>query len=60
VDSGVLFWYDPMKIAIVVDMWLTGFDVPSLNTIPLIAFNVKRPIQRIRYTAAHFVFSDEQ
>lgn len=21
---------DPMKIAIVVDMWLTGFDVPSL------------------------------
>ena len=23
---------DPMKIAIVVDMWLTGFDVPSLNT----------------------------
>ena len=21
-----------MKIAIVVDMWLTGFDVPSLNT----------------------------
>lgn len=24
---------DPMKIAIVVDMWLTGFDVPSLATI---------------------------
>ncbi len=23
---------DPMKIAIVVDMWLTGFDVPSLST----------------------------
>ncbi len=23
---------DPMKIAIVVDMWLTGFDVPSLAT----------------------------
>ena len=23
---------DPMKIAIVVDMWLTGFDVPSLGT----------------------------
>ena len=22
----------PMKIAIVVDMWLTGFDVPSLAT----------------------------
>ena len=23
---------DPLKIAIVVDMWLTGFDVPSLAT----------------------------
>lgn len=23
---------DPMKIAIVVDMWLTGFDVPSMHT----------------------------
>ncbi len=23
---------DPMKVAIVVDMWLTGFDVPSLAT----------------------------
>ena len=23
---------DPLKIAIVVDMWLTGFDVPSLTT----------------------------
>ena len=23
---------DSMKIAIVVDMWLTGFDVPSLAT----------------------------
>ena len=23
---------DPMKIAIVVDMWLTGFDVPSMAT----------------------------
>ncbi len=23
---------DPLKIAIVVDMWLTGFDVPSLST----------------------------
>lgn len=23
---------DPLKIAIVVDMWLTGFDVPSLDT----------------------------
>ena len=22
----------PLKIAIVVDMWLTGFDVPSLGT----------------------------
>jgi type I restriction enzyme R subunit len=24
--------HDPMKIAVVVDMWLTGFDVPSLAT----------------------------
>lgn len=23
---------NPLKIAIVVDMWLTGFDVPSLAT----------------------------
>jgi type I restriction enzyme R subunit len=26
---------DPMKIAIVRDMWLTGFDAPSLNTMYL-------------------------
>ena len=25
----------PLKIAIVVDMWLTGFDVPSLATMPV-------------------------
>ena len=26
---------DPMKIAIVRDMWLTGFDAPSLHTMYL-------------------------
>lgn len=25
----------PLKIAIVVDMWLTGFDVPSCNYVRL-------------------------
>ena len=29
---------DPMKIAIVVDMWLTGFDVPSLATMYVYMF----------------------
>ena len=29
---------DPMKIAIVVDMWLTGFDVPSLSTMYIYRF----------------------
>ena len=32
---------DPMKIAIVVDMWLTGFDVPELDTI-----YIDKPIQQ--------------
>lgn len=31
----------PMKIAIVVDMWLTGFDVPELDTI-----YIDKPIQQ--------------
>lgn len=38
---------DPMKIAIVVDMWLTGFDVPSLATMyvykPMHGYNRCRP-----------------
>ena len=32
---------DPMNIAIVVDMWLTGFDVPELDTI-----YIDKPIQQ--------------
>ena len=28
----------PMKIAIVVDMWLTGFDVPSLATMYAVSY----------------------
>jgi type I restriction enzyme R subunit len=36
---------DPFKIAIVVDMWLTGFDVPSLATMyvykPMAGHNLK-------------------
>ena len=31
----------PLKIAIVVDMWLTGFDVPSLATM-----YVYKPMER--------------
>jgi type I restriction enzyme R subunit len=42
---------DPMKIAIVVDMWLTGFDVPSLATMyvfkPLNGHNLMQAIARV-------------
>lgn len=42
---------DPMKIAIVVDMWLTGFDVPSLATMyvykPMIGHNLMQAIARV-------------
>ena len=42
---------DPMKIAIVVDMWLTGFDVPSLATMyvykPMAAHNLMQAIARV-------------
>lgn len=42
---------DPMKIAIVVDMWLTGFDVPSLSTMymfkPLKGHNLMQTIARV-------------
>ena len=41
----------PMKIAIVVDMWLTGFDVPSLATMyvykPMRAHNLMQAIARV-------------
>lgn len=42
---------DPLKIAIVVDMWLTGFDVPSLATMyvykPMIGHNLMQAIARV-------------
>lgn len=42
---------DPMKIAIVVDMWLTGFDVPSLHTMyvykPMKEHNLMQAIARV-------------
>ena len=42
---------DPMKIAIVVDMWLTGFDVPSLSTMyvfkPMKEHNLMQAIARV-------------
>src|SRR5699024_8272149 len=43
--------HSPMKIAIVVDMWLTGFDVPSLATIYVYKFmavhNLMQAIARV-------------
>ena len=42
---------DPLKIAIVVDMWLTGFDVPSLATMyvykPMSGHNLMQAIARV-------------
>ena len=42
---------DPLKIAIVVDMWLTGFDVPSLSTMyvfkPMKGYNLMQTIARV-------------
>ena len=42
---------DPMKIAIVVDKWLTGFDVPSLATMyiykPMRGHNLMQAIARV-------------
>ena len=42
---------DSMKIAIVVDMWLTGFDVPSLATMyvykPMAGHNLMQAIARV-------------
>jgi type I restriction enzyme R subunit len=49
----------PMKIAIVVDMWLTGFDVPSLATMyvykPMIGYNLMQAIARVNR-----VFKDKE
>lgn len=41
----------PLKIVIVVDMWLTGFDVPSLSTMyvykPMRGYNLMQAIARV-------------
>ena len=41
----------PFKIAIVVDMWLTGFDVPCLDTMyvykPMVGHNLMQAIARV-------------
>ena len=50
---------DPMKIAIVVDMWLTGFDVPSLATMYVYkrmhGYNLMQAIARVNR-----VFKDKE
>ena len=52
-EYAALFKEDnsPMKIAIVVDMWLTGFDVPSLATMyvykPMRGHNLMQAIARV-------------
>ena len=50
---------DPMKIAIVVDMWLTGFDVPSMATMyvykPMHGYNLMQAIARVNR-----VFKDKE
>ena len=50
---------DPMKIAIVVDMWLTGFEVPSLATMyiykPMHGYNLMQAIARVNR-----VFKDKE
>ncbi len=52
-EYAALFKADdsPMKIAIVVDMWLTGFDVPSLATMyvykPMRDHNLMQAIARV-------------
>ncbi len=49
----------PLKIAIVVDMWLTGFDVPSLATMyvykPMTGHNLMQAIARVNR-----VFKDKE
>ncbi len=43
--------HDPLKIVIVRDMWLTGFDAPSLNTLyidkPMKGHNLMQAIARV-------------
>ena len=47
----------PLKIAIVVDMWLTGFDVPSLATMyvykPMAGHNLMQAIARVNLSLIH-------
>lgn len=49
----------PLKIVIVVDMWLTGFDVPSLATMyvfkPMVGHNLMQAIARVNR-----VFQDKE
>lgn len=49
----------PLKIAIVVDMWLTGFDLPSLATMyiykPMVGHNLMQAIARVNR-----VFQDKE
>ena len=49
----------PLKIAIVVDMWLTGFDIPSLATMyvykPMAGHNLMQAIARVNR-----VFEDKE
>lgn len=49
----------PLKIAIVVDMWLTGFDVPSMATMyvykPMQGYNLMQAIARVNR-----VFQDKE
>ena len=49
----------PLKIVIVVDMWLTGFDVPSLATMyiykPMAGYNLMQAIARVNR-----VFQDKE
>ena len=49
----------PLKIAVVVDMWLTGFDVPSLATMyvykPMAGHNLMQAIARVNR-----VFKDKE
>ncbi len=51
--------YDSLKIVIVRDMWLTGFDVPSMNTMyidkPMSGHNLMQAIARVNR-----VFKDKQ
>ena len=48
---------DPLKLAVVVDMWLTGFDVPNLATMyvykPMAGHNLMQAIARVNRVFSH-------